>query len=181
MTQQIVRLWLHRWIVVAVLFANTRTHGFVLQHSTQLSFVKRSHSFSFTTPISTTSKVCLSKRSNDHDTSLVVDYNDDAFGLVFLCGSFVAQDIVFSTTFLIGSAMAALLVKQGKLSFSNRIPAIIAGLSLLVASLPTVALQSTSLIASKTDSAWQVELVACSISIIYGFIVSPMLSRKEDQ
>ena len=37
----------------------------------------------------------------------VLDYNDDCFGLVFLTGAFVAKNVIFSSCFLILSAIAA--------------------------------------------------------------------------
>jgi hypothetical protein len=131
-------------------------------------------------------------RGNSGDAA-IVEYNDDAFGLVFLSGSFVARDVVFSAIFLLLSALAAIAVRQKKISFSNRIPPLVAGTSLGLATLFTILLSSSSSdglvstggilsdwMGAKSLTAIQVELAVCSISILYGFVVSPLL-QKEDR
>jgi len=125
---------------------------------------------------------CLSKNSNDDSATRFVDYNDDAFGLVFLCGSFVAQDAIFATCFLLASAMAATATKQKRILFDNRVPAVVAGVSLVVSSLVSAALQSTSMstwLSGKNPSALLIELAVCSISILYGFVLDPIWNKRE--
>jgi hypothetical protein len=108
----------------------------------------------------------------------VANYNDDAFGLVFLCGAFVAQDIVFSATFLLGSGVAALLTKQGQISFSNQIPPVVAVCSLVLASICSTFLQDISWIPLKSESALQVESIICFLSVLYGFVLSPWIAKQ---
>ena len=74
--------------------------------------------------------------NNDQDTDKEIDfqrYNDDAFGLVFLVGGFASQDINFSGTFLVLSAIAAIATSNGGLfKFDSRIPGVVAMMTLLV-------------------------------------------------
>lgn len=117
------------------------------------------------------------------------DYNDDAFGLVFLCCSFVAQDVIFSTLFVLLSAGATIAVKQNKMVFTNQIPAAVAGLSLGLATLLAWLLPPSQesggilgdWLAAKTDTAMQVELIVCAISIIYGVVISPLLEKNKEK
>ena len=51
----------------------------------------------------------ISGNSSKQEYVRYLGYNDDAFGLVFLTGSLVDQDIVFSTTFVLFSAVAAIV------------------------------------------------------------------------
>jgi hypothetical protein len=104
------------------------------------------------------------------------DYNDDAFGLVFLCGATVAEDAVFSGLFLVLSAVAAIATKQGRLPASNQVPAAVAGLTLLVLPLLSAALTglpySSTMIGSSNPSARWIELALCSASMLYGFVLA---------
>ena len=144
---------------------------------------------------STTFPTSLSRfaEKNQHQSTAesvtVLEYNDDAFGLVFLSASFVARDVVFSTIFVLISAAAAIAVRQKTISFSNQLPAVVAGISLGLSMLLNVLLSSPANLAStegllfdwladKSASAMQVELVTCSISIIYGFVLLPLLQNK---
>ena len=144
---------------------------------------------------STTFPTSLSRfaEKNQHQSTAesvtVLEYNDDAFGLVFLSASFVARDVVFSTIFVLISAAAAIAVRQKTISFSNQLPAVVAGISLGLSMLLNVLLSSPANLAStegllfdwladKSASAMQVELVTCSISIVYGFVLLPLLQNK---
>lgn len=199
------RRWIHSKLLVNVLavlmVAATRTQSFILRPvrcqccDYRSSLVQVPSRVTRQVPFSTilsSNKEDSSSRSDDDSKGtsryVVVDYNDDAFGLVFLCGSFVAQDVVFSTTFLLFSAVVATACKQGKIQFTSQVPAVVAGLSFLVANLLSLILiQNTAAtsdnipgwLLSKSESALQVEIAVCFISIQYGFIMYPLLNDKE--
>lgn len=136
---------------------------------------------------SSTLQPCTSfslSKMNQNNPSSIIDYNDDAFGLVFLCGVFVAQDFVFSICFLLSSATAAIAIRQNKIIFTNHVPAAVAGMSFVVAnifsSVMVHALPSTpSWLSIKSESAIRLELAVCSISVLYGFVISPVLNKEE--
>ena len=101
------------------------------------------------------------------------DYNDDAFGLVFLGGSFAAQDPVFAGTFLVLSAAAAVATRQKLIENPPQLPGVVAGVALVIANL--LALLH---LATRSDTALQAELAVCSISILYVFVVQPLLNKE---
>jgi hypothetical protein len=204
------RMWVQ--IVVAIMLfiteaKTTKTHAFILRPtgmtntlssmtrnvpSTKKSSTLRHSRAPVLRPLFSTS-LCSKKTNSSSETRkkkkryAVVEYNDDAFGLVFLCGAFVAQDGVFSTTFVLFSAAAAIACRQGKIQFTNQVPAAVAGTSLLVGSVLSQAMQATSaslpdgLVFLKSESALQVELAVCSISILYGFVLSPLLNNNKTE
>jgi len=124
---------------------------------------------------------------------LIAEYNDDAFGLVFLSGCFVARDVIFAAIFLGCSAVTTIAVRQRVISFSNQVPAIVAGISLGLATSVSMILFGSSdpnllvsnggivweWVTAKSDHAIQVELAVCSISVVYGFVVSPWLTKED--
>ena len=57
-------------------------------------------------------KTTLNSNQNKNE-EILQRYNDDAFGLVFLIGGFASEDMVFSVTFLVISACAALTTSNG--------------------------------------------------------------------
>lgn len=61
------------------------------------------------------------------------NYNDDAFGLVFLTGACYVQDYDFAGTFLAASAAAAILTYSGTLSGDERLPGGVAMVTLILA------------------------------------------------
>jgi hypothetical protein len=120
--------------------------------------------------------------------SVVAEYNDDAFGLVFLSASFVARDVVFAAIFVLISAVSTIAVRQKIIPFSNKLPPLVAGMSLGLSILLNGLLSSPESLASnegilfdwladKSATAIQVELASCSVSIIYAFVVSPLLQK----
>lgn len=90
------------------------------------------------------------------------DYNDDAFGLVFLGGGLATQDAAFMGTFLVLSAVAAVGARLGKAS--GPLPAAVAGMTLLVTPMIRYVLQE-----EPVEYVW-VQVVLCSISMVYGFV-----------
>ena len=108
------------------------------------------------------------------------NYNDDAFGLVFLGGAFYANDVIFAGIFLILSAAAAIATRQGKLPACNQVPAAVAGLTLLLHTpilTPEIVELLPKSIPPSNSSASMIELALCSISMIYGFV---FVSKAED-
>jgi hypothetical protein len=108
-------------------------------------------------------------------------YNDDAFGLVFLCGAFAAQDVVFSTVYLTLSALAALATQQDKLPANTQVPAAVAGVTLLLTPTLTTLLVvlggGLHLPEAGNPSASALEVGLCVASMAYGFVLSS--SNKE--
>lgn len=201
--------WLQILVILGMLMADARTQAFVLRRSFAGSLLLVSPppvientrqvpglSLCSQPPPLSTSLYYSSKNDDGNacaDTNkrfVVAEYNDDAFGLVFLCGSFVAQDVVFSTTFVLSSAIAAIACRQGKVAFNNQVPAVVAGMSFLVSSLLSaiVAISTSSnnvfvlpdWLMSKNESAWQIEVAVCTISILYGFIIYPFLRKNSN-
>jgi hypothetical protein len=115
-------------------------------------------------------------------------YSDDCFGLIFLSGALVANDEYFSATFLGLSAVGALFEEQQQNMKRERqdklLPAIVAGLTLLLQPLWNRHLISWSLVvvvastAATEDNSMELtalglEALVCFISMIYG-VVSTM-------
>lgn len=117
--------------------------------------------------------------SNDgQNTKSNNNYNDDAFGFIFLGGYIVTQDTIFTGTFLLMSALAAIATRNGKLPATKVVPAAVAGCTLIVSSivpkdklyeiLPFIQNAEPAL---PYDSSW-LEVGFCSVSMLYGFILS---------
>lgn len=142
------------------------------------------------TVASTTTQIYNDNKNNNGQPKTY--YNDDAFGLVFLGGAIGAQDPIFAGTFLALSSIAALGCAKGKFpsnDSSSRIPAIVAGISLVLTpiiskvidSLPPPEQQQLLFLETTTPgnpSARLVELGLCSVSILYGFIISASKSKS---
>jgi hypothetical protein len=131
------------------------------------------------TVVSSTTRLFFSK-----EPSKTTDYNDDAFGLVFLCGATVAEDAVFSSLFLVLSAVAAIATKQGKLPSNNQVPAAVAGVTLLLTvgillNPLDVVLGDWSNTSSKSPSATWIEVALCMASMVYGFVLAPPPADQE--
>lgn len=104
------------------------------------------------------------------------DYNDDAFGFVFLGGYLVTGDALFAVTFLLLSALAAIATRSGKLPATSIVPAAVAGCTYIVNFvIPSDKLYEIIPVIEKAetllplDSSW-LELGICSVSILYNFI-----------
>lgn len=106
------------------------------------------------------------------------DYNDIAFGFVFLGGYLATRDAIFAGTFLLLSAIASIATRNRKLPATKAVPAAVAGctfiVNLIIPSdklyeiLPFIEKAEPSL---PLDSSW-IELGFCSVSMLYGFISS---------
>jgi hypothetical protein len=101
------------------------------------------------------------------------NYNDDAFGFIFLGGSAISQDAVFATVFLILSAVAALLTNLQVLPSTRRVPAAVAGCTLLAAPIASTLLPQTLFGISSVplDNARIIQAVFCSVSMAYGLFL----------
>jgi hypothetical protein len=97
-------------------------------------------------------------------------YNDDAFGFIFLGSSAISQDAVFAAVFLSLSAVAALLTNLHVLPSTKRVPAAVAGCTLLAAPIASAVVPPTlfGFSAVPVENARIVQLVFCSVSIVYG-------------
>lgn len=121
--------------------------------------------------------------SNDNNSQKVnTDYNDDAFGFVFLGGFVVTQDPLFAGTFLLLSAIAAIATRNGKFPATNAVPAAVAGLTLIVSlllpkdqlyQLLTIQRPEPSL---PVDACW-IQVGFCTVSMLYGFLLSSSSER----
>jgi len=130
---------------------------------------------------STPFPICLFSSNQEPTPSRNDNYNDDAFGLVFLGGVTFANDVIFAGIFLVLSAVAATATKQGKLPASNQVPAAVAGLTILLLPVLTTALVDVlpSSIPSPDASSPSIELALCSISMLYGFFLAPKIEDKQ--
>jgi len=114
--------------------------------------------------------------SNNDQKTTSKNYNDDAFGFVFLGGFILTEDPFFAGTFLLFSTLATIGTQNGILPAKNAVPAAVAGLTLVVtlltpkepSQLPNI---NTSLI----------EVGFCTVSMIYGFILSSDREENESQ
>lgn len=95
-------------------------------------------------------------------------YNDDAFGLVFLTGGVISQDVEFVATFASLSAIAAISTSAGLLKKDERVPAAVALLTLLVSPFVSSLVQSGSL--ENIAAPMPVEIGLCTISAIWAFV-----------
>jgi len=102
------------------------------------------------------------------------NYNDDAFGFIFLGGSAAAQDPVFGAIFLSLSIAAVIATKLEQLPVNKQVPAAVAGVTLLVTPLVSLFLPTemygVDLIPS--DNGRLIELIFCTVSMVYGFVFS---------
>jgi hypothetical protein len=79
---------------------------------------------------------CRSKKTplqmNYKSPDEINSYNDDAFGLVFLTGGVLSQDVDFVASFAALSAIAAMGTNVGLIEKDERAPAAVAMLTLLI-------------------------------------------------
>ncbi len=115
----------------------------------------------------TTTMYMIQKDSDIGETNESQRYNDDAFGLVFLIGGFGSKDVVFSTSFLILSALAALATSKGALKSDPRIPGVLAISSLLVTPVISSLTSTASLDHILMPSS--LEIIVSCISLVAGF------------
>ena len=102
------------------------------------------------------------------------NYNDDAFGFIFLGGSAAAQDPVFGAIFLSLSVAAVIATKLEVLPVNKQVPAAVAGVTLLVTPLISLALPEEMLGVDliPSDNGRLIELIFCTVSMMYGFVFS---------
>ena len=92
-------------------------------------------------------------------------YNDDAFGLVFLSSAIAIKDEVFASIFLAFSASAALMVFSEKVSFTHRLPAAVAAVTLALSTLAgNFGIHSRD----PLPNAIELESAVCFVSVAWG-------------
>ena len=113
------------------------------------------------------------------------DYNDDAFGFVFLGSLALTQDPVFATIFFTLSAAAAIATRSGQLPATKKVPAAVAGCTLVATMLlRQVASSGQSNLLGYEDlseslpqnGAW-IQAGLCVVSMVYGVV---MAAREEE-
>ena len=140
---------------------------------------------SFTKPMYTSEDNTFLQLSNDSQkTKSNNDYNDDAFGFVFLVGYIATRDIIFTGTFLLLSSLAAIATRIGKLPATKAVPAAVAGFTLIANLLiPKEKIYEILPFIQGTEpalpyaSSW-LEMGFCAISMLYGFILSSSSDEK---
>ncbi len=100
-------------------------------------------------------------------------YNDDAFGLVFLAGGLISQDVIFASTFLSFSAIAALSTYAGIVKTDARIPGIVAVTTLVFSPVFTSLISEEPL--GINGAPPPIEIALCMIS----FLVSIFNWRRD--
>ena len=148
--------------------------------------------FSATNPLTASSRVgpadtfnwkpktstTILRSKNDYEIEKTENYNDDAFGFILLIGYVVTHDVIFAATFVLLSALAAIATQKGKLPARKSVPAAVAGLTYIVnliipnerlyELLPFIERPETSLPVDLS----LVQLGLCSVSMLYGFVLS---------
>ena len=115
-----------------------------------------------------TSTSSSSMRMNYKSPDEKNSYNDDAFGLVFLIGAVLSQDIDFVATFASLSAIAAISTNSGLVGKDERAPAAVAILTLLISPVTSSFRRYGSL--EQLASPVPVEIGLCLISTIWAFV-----------
>lgn len=103
-------------------------------------------------------------------------YNDDAFGLVFLTGGVLSQDVDFVATFASLSAIAAVGTSAGIIEKDERAPAAVALITILVSPVVSSLRQTGSL--ENIAPPMIVEIGLCIVSAIWAFV---NWSRQEEK
>jgi len=106
------------------------------------------------------------------------EYIDDCFGLIFLSGSFVAQDTIFSATFVALSAIALVATRANQIQLPpevskerqrRAVPAVVAAATLLLT--PVLEILLAPVFTQELDEkARLIELAVCVVSVVYGFV-----------
>lgn len=111
------------------------------------------------------------------------DYNDDAFGFIFLGGSAAAEDPVFGTVFFTLSVIALISTKLGALPANKQVPAVVAGSTMLTVPVIATILPETifGMNVLPDDNARFIELVFCTVSMLYGFVFSASESEQNER
>jgi len=106
------------------------------------------------------------------------NYNDDAFGFVFLGGFILTEDPVFAGIFILFSTLATIGTQNGILPAKNAVPAAVAGLTLIVSLLTPIPKEPSQLPNIDTSL---IEIGICTVSMLYGFILSSDREENESQ
>jgi hypothetical protein len=153
-------------------------------------------------PIASNTALPLSNQSNDSINNSNNNYNDDAFGFVFLGGLVLTQDPLFAGTFLLFSAFAAIATRQAVVPANNAVPAAVAGCTLLWTlvvreMVPEEVTNNALLVLTfshhaigdggvqtatrginvDASSAW-IQVGLCTVSMIYGFFLDAKNKRS---
>jgi hypothetical protein len=114
-----------------------------------------------------------SKLTDDEKNySSQLEYNDDAFGLIFLSSFVVEHDNSFAATFGILSAFAAIFVRQRILQSTPLIPGLVALATLLVIQTPIFS-------NLRPDSISSLQAGSCILSFVWSVVKSKQLATKE--
>ena len=142
---------------------------------TTLCICIASGALGFAPPISKVPRAVAAQQSiTALPTSKDSNYNDDAFGFIFLGGSAAAQDPLFGATFFTLSVTALIATKLDALPANKQVPAAVAGFTLLTVPVLSNILPETMFDVSMVpgDNARLIELAFCTVSLLYGFVFS---------
>mmetsp|Transcript_17392 Transcript_17392/g.19479 ORF Transcript_17392/g.19479 Transcript_17392/m.19479 type:complete len:198 (+) Transcript_17392:47-640(+) len=120
----------------------------------------------------------VSNNSNNDQKTKSKNYNDDAFGFVFLGGFILTEDPVFAGIFILFSTLATIGTQNGILPAKNAVPAAVAGLTLIVSLLTPIPKEPSQLPNIDTSL---IEIGICTVSMLYGFILSSDREENETQ
>lgn len=115
---------------------------------------------------------------DDIDGGGAAYYNDDAFGLIFLSASLVIRDLSFAGSFMLLSGIAAATVSNANVAnikkFQPLLPGIVAFAALATSKIdPFVAAAQRlggDFVVPLDERGSQLELIVCSISLVWGII-----------
>ena len=124
---------------------------------------------------------CRAKRrtnGGDIDGRSATYYNDDAFGLIFLSASLVIRDFSFAGSFMLLSAVAAATVSNANVAnikkFQPLLPGIVAFAALATSKIEPFAAAAQRVggdfVVPLDERGSQLELIVCSISLVWGII-----------
>ena len=133
---------------------------------------------------------CRAKRGPDDNDAIdgggTTYYNDDAFGLVFLSASLVVKDFSFAGSFMLLSAIAAAVSNANVANtkkFQPILPGIVAFAALATSKIEAFAATAQrfggNFVSPLDEQGNQLELIVCSISLLWGII--QQMRRSEDE
>ena len=111
------------------------------------------------------------QEQRDKDRNL--DYNDDAFGLVFLSSFVVEHDNAFAGTFGVLSAISAVMVRNKLIEYRPMIPGIVALFTVLV----LTAMTPTSF---HPNNVTLLQLCVCAVSLTWSIIQEVQKQADKD-
>lgn len=160
-------------LLLAAFFATSSVSAFlpiISYHGAAAASHRTSHQPSWADEVfsSVNSKTRTILRMNYKSPDEGNSYNDDAFGLVFLTGGVLSQDVDFVGTFLTLSAIAAIGTNAGFIEKDDRAPAAVALLTLLITPVASSVRQTGSLESMTPPMA--IEIGLCTASAIWAFV-----------